>query len=198
MSETYAQAIKAARERYKEAMDGAAADALVIVEQHGKPMTTVCKDIAGDEWNALRRRAHRLETTAGQTPDERARRRAKERARIQRVEAKSALSDPDQRAALLKTLPEETKVEMRRTLLTEAAEPSPRVETPQFDPWLAAQADMAMIDRRMGELADHIGKSRMTDHRQAALDEWTTGLTSSAQQLRTDKGRAALSIVKEA
>jgi hypothetical protein len=58
---TYQQAIAAARGRYELAMADAAADVLVISEKYDKPIQSVCKDIAPDNWDALRKRAQRLE-----------------------------------------------------------------------------------------------------------------------------------------
>lgn len=60
MSKTYEEAIKGARERYELAMGDAAADALVIAEQFGKPLSAVCKAIDAENWNALRNRADRM------------------------------------------------------------------------------------------------------------------------------------------
>lgn len=104
MAETYAQAIKAARERYKEAMDEAAWDALRIVDDHGRPLQTVCKDIADDGWNALRSRAQRLAKTAGQTADERARARSRETQRKAVGHAKAVLKDPGQAEKVIASL----------------------------------------------------------------------------------------------
>lgn len=105
MAETYTQAIAKAKARYKEAMDESAWDALAIVEQYGRPLQAVCKDIAGDGWNALRQRSAKLAKTAGETAEARARARAKETERIARQHAKAALKDPDQAAKVIASLP---------------------------------------------------------------------------------------------
>lgn len=105
MAESYAQAIAAAKARYKVAMDEAAADAVYISREYTRSLSAVCKEIAGDDWNALRRRAQRFEESAGQTAEAAARRRETERARVQRAEAKSALKDPDQAAKVIASLP---------------------------------------------------------------------------------------------
>jgi len=105
MKRSYAQAITEARKRYKEHMEESAADAVFIASEHDRPLQTVCKGIAGDDWNALRVRAQRLGKAAGQTAEERARRMQMERARRQRSEAKSALLNPEQVAKVISSLP---------------------------------------------------------------------------------------------
>jgi hypothetical protein len=105
MAESYAQAIKAARERYKEAMDEAAWDALRIVDDYGRQLQTVCKDIADDGWNALRSRAQRLAKAAGQTAAERARAAQRETAKREQRAAKAVLKDPTQAAKVIASLP---------------------------------------------------------------------------------------------
>jgi len=102
---TYTQAIREARERYKEAMDDAAADALLIVEQYGKPLQTVCKDIAGEGWAAVRQQALRIRETAGESPADRIRRREADNARKDRSRAKAVLKDPEQAAKVIASLP---------------------------------------------------------------------------------------------
>lgn len=104
---TYKEAIAEGRRLYQEAMDKAANYVLFIVEQYGKPRATVCKEIAGDGWNALDHRARALEKTAGQTPDER--RRAAQRETNERAEraAKAALKDPGMTAKVIASLPDE-------------------------------------------------------------------------------------------
>ncbi len=105
MAESYAQAIAKAKARYKEAMDDAAADVVYICRTFNKARQAVCKEIAGDGWNALDVRTRRFEKTAGRTAEEARRRRETERARVQRAEAKSALKDPDQAAKVIASLP---------------------------------------------------------------------------------------------
>lgn len=103
--ETYAQAIRAARERYKEAMDGAAADVVYICRTYNKARAAVCKEIAGDGWNALDVRTRKFEKTAGQTVEEARRRREQENERKAMDRAKSVMKDPDKAAKIIATLP---------------------------------------------------------------------------------------------
>lgn len=104
---TYREAIAEGRRLYAEAMDKAANYALFVSEEFGRPLQTVCKEIADEGWNALRQRSAKLKETAGQTPDERARRTRQERQRIQRAEAKAALKDSEQVAKVIASLPDE-------------------------------------------------------------------------------------------
>lgn len=61
MAQTYEQAIEEGRRLYNEAMDKAAAFALFITDEYGRPLQTVCKEIAGEDgWQALRSRAQRV------------------------------------------------------------------------------------------------------------------------------------------
>lgn len=101
MAETYAQAIAKARARYAEAMDGAAADALVIAEQHDKPLAVVCRGIAPDEAEALRKRASRLKAKGGAAQAQAA---GRARASAQR-HARVVLKDPEQAAKVIASLP---------------------------------------------------------------------------------------------
>ncbi len=103
--ETYTQAVAKAKARYKEAMEESAWDALAIVETHGRPLQTVCKDIAGDGWQALRAAARRKEKAAGQTAEERGRARDKEWKRVRESHARAALKDPEQAAKVIASLP---------------------------------------------------------------------------------------------
>lgn len=63
MAQSYEQALAAAKERYETAMADSAADVLYISEKYDRPLQTICKKIAGDDWNALRMRAQRLAQT---------------------------------------------------------------------------------------------------------------------------------------
>jgi hypothetical protein len=104
---TYREAIQEGRRLYADAMDKAANYALFMVEEFGRPLATVCKEIADEGWNALRQRAQRLEKSAGQTPDERARAMRQENARVRMSHAKSTLKDPDEAARVVASLPSE-------------------------------------------------------------------------------------------
>jgi hypothetical protein len=77
---TYTQEVKAARERYEgaieEAEEGAAADALRIAEQYGRPLQTVCKEIAGSRWVAVKAQAERLRDSSPAQVERRTRERA--------------------------------------------------------------------------------------------------------------------------
>lgn len=103
--ESYKQAIAEGRRLYREAMEKTANYVLYIVEEFGKPRATVCKEIAGKDWNALDVRTRKLEKIAGQTPDERRRALKAETARIYRSHAKWALQDPETVAHLLRDKP---------------------------------------------------------------------------------------------
>lgn len=93
---TYLQAIREAKERYAEAMEGAAWDALAIVDQFGRPLETVCKAIAGDEFKALASRSRRLRKAAGQTAAERERvRQATTKRKAEETVRRMAKADPD-------------------------------------------------------------------------------------------------------
>ena len=105
MAETYAQAIAKAKARYKEAMDDAAADALVIAEKYGKPLAAICNQIAGDEGQALRFRAARLAKRAGQSAEAMTRAREAENRRKALAHAKVVLKDPEQAAKVIAALP---------------------------------------------------------------------------------------------
>lgn len=76
---SYRDDVRAARDQFEGAVVDAAAEALRIAEEYGKPLSAVCKDIAGPAWNALRQKAQRL----GATPA--ARTRAVEQAEMRRV-----------------------------------------------------------------------------------------------------------------
>ena len=104
---TYREAIAEGRRLYAEAMDRAANYALFVSEEYGRPLRTVCREIGGDGSNALRNRAQKLAKTAGETPDQRALRTRRERAAVQRSEAKAALKDPEQAAKVMASLPPE-------------------------------------------------------------------------------------------
>lgn len=104
---TYREAIAEGRRLYAEAMDKAANYALFISEEFGRPLQTVCKEIAGEGWNSLRHRAQEIARTAGRTPDERA--RAARKATMDRAEraAKAVLKDADLTARVVAGLPDE-------------------------------------------------------------------------------------------
>lgn len=104
MSQSYRQAIAEGKRLYAEAMDKAANYALYISEQYDRRLQTVCKEIAEDGWNALRNRAQRLEKTAGQTPDERARATLRDTQRKAESHAKAVLKDPEQAAKVIASL----------------------------------------------------------------------------------------------
>ena len=104
---TYREAIAEGRRLYAEAMDKAANYALFVSEEYDRPLATVCKEMAGDGWDALRKRASRMAKTAGETPDQRGLRTRRERAATQRAEAKAALKDPEQAAKVIASLPPE-------------------------------------------------------------------------------------------
>jgi hypothetical protein len=104
---TYREAIAEGRRLYAEAMDKAANYALFVVEEYERPLQTVCKEIAGDGWNALRVRASRMAKTAGQTPDQRALAARKEASTARRAHAKAALRDPEEAAKVIAALSDE-------------------------------------------------------------------------------------------
>jgi hypothetical protein len=107
MGMTYRAAIAEGRRLYAEAMDKAANYVLFVVEEYGKPRATVCKEIAGEGWNALDHRARALEKTAGQTPDERRAATLRKTQQAAQAHAKAALKDPEQAAKVIASLPTE-------------------------------------------------------------------------------------------
>jgi hypothetical protein len=100
-----------------DALDEAAAIALVAVERYGAKLQTFCKQVADeagipDAWNSLRHRAQDMEKarSAGLA----SRRTAGTRARTVRA-AKQALRDPEVASAL----PHTDKVELARSLMSD-------------------------------------------------------------------------------
>jgi hypothetical protein len=92
---SYESEISAARKRYQENQRASAYDALCLRDKYEKPLQTVCKDIAGEGWDALRKTSERLEKTAGQTAAERGRAREKESRRIDEAKVRSVIKkDP--------------------------------------------------------------------------------------------------------
>lgn len=57
---SYEVAIAEAKERYEAAMSDAAAEVLFLAHKYDRPLQTVCKDVAGDDWERLDARARRL------------------------------------------------------------------------------------------------------------------------------------------
>lgn len=104
---TYREAIAEGKRLYAEAMDKAANYALYVSEEFGRPLKTVCREIAPDGWNALDHRARKMVKTAGETPDQRRVRTLNERRKVQRSEAKAALKDPEQAVKVIAALPSE-------------------------------------------------------------------------------------------
>jgi hypothetical protein len=78
---TYQQDVKTVREDYRGAVESAAAEAVRIAEQYGRPLQTVCRDIAGDGWQALSAATKRYKA------DDRARSRATQQAAARHVRA---------------------------------------------------------------------------------------------------------------
>jgi hypothetical protein len=169
----YDQAIRAARLRLAEAMEDAAAEALVIAEQFGKPLQTVCKDIAPDTWNALRQRAQELAKRAGQTADERARVREQEtRGSNQRV-AKVVLRDPDQAAKVIASLPPDAQDTLYHELkLARAGED----RTPAARSAAKAAAHAAIAPMKRAVASTHMAlaiqaQEEVIDDLQAAMED---------------------------
>lgn len=132
--ETYASAIKAARERYREAMEGAAADVVYICATYGKARRTVCREIAGDEgYNALDHRARAFEKAAGQTAEEARRTRDAEWRRVRESHARNALKDPEMAAKVLAAAAREPRVRDAMFDALERTETAP-VARPSHDP----------------------------------------------------------------
>ena len=152
---TYLQAIKAARERYAEAMEAAAWDVLAIVEEHGRPLQTVCKDVAGEGWNALRNRAQKLAKTAGRTAEERARAARRESEKAALRHAKQVLRDPEMRARLLSAPETASAVEHE---LAEQARRHGKREEPLEAPvdWRELFTDLVKVKRRVGGIVQRL------------------------------------------
>ncbi len=176
MAESYAQAIAKAKARYKEAMDESAWDALAIVEEHGRPLATVCKGIAGEDWNKLRHRAAKLANSAGQTADERARAREAEWKRVRESHARAAMKDPEVAAKVIGSLtePQRTQVYdvLEATQKTHTQRPSdqpaPRATaTVRNVAALAALSDMHKAAKRAVEAAVF---DKLNDHDAAGAE----------------------------
>jgi hypothetical protein len=86
---SYRDDVRTARDRFEGAVEDAAAEALRLAEEYGKPLQTVCKDIAGNEaWRALEAKARRLK----RSPESRTRDGHQANIRVVRAMAKA---DPE-------------------------------------------------------------------------------------------------------
>ncbi len=178
MAETYAQAIKAARERYNANQDESAWDALRIADDFGRPLQVVCKEIAGDGWAALRSRAQRRANDAkraGKTPEQRARAAQEETAKRERRAAKSVLKDPEQAAKVMASLTPtqlETAFQALSDALPKAARPSskPAKRDSAKTRNIAAMAALADMHTSAQKAVEAVVFDELSEHQLASAE----------------------------
>lgn len=183
MAQTYRQAIAEAKARYAEHQKETAVDALFIAEEYSKPLATVCKEIAGDEWSALEARSRRMRKAVGAQPEDlrRARKEASDGARIRH--AKAVLKDPEQAAEVFKDskLRDAAIDAVGKALGQTRARPAKINLEPIFGPFQKLGSELAAVRKHLPDVApdtfledaeDICNNLRMTAD---VIDKWTRG-----------------------